>query len=410
MTLHYRFASADDIGDVARLSAHSFPGPSRDAAWWEEQLQHPRYGGGAEIILLGQENGRTVASLQAHPLTQWISGNSLSVCGIGTVAMSPVHRRRRYAGELMTAALRAARERGDQASALYPFRVSFYQKLGYGQAGAALQYQIPPDMLPDSPERLRVELLGDSARSEALVLYHRWAQTQTGQVERTERIWNHLCSAPDRLLVAYRASDGSLNGYALVTYHPMRPQRYLEVDELVWLTSDARRGLYGWLASLSDQWEQIVLRALPSHGLGDWIREPRLPHSTAPHWGLWAPGATLMMGPMFRLLDLPNAWERRRIQEAQSLTVNLELTDQQITENDGSWRLRLENGRAAIDRSGSAELTLRTDVSTLSRLYIASLSPTAALEANLLECDRPELLSRLGAALALPEPWMFDKF
>lgn len=412
-TLQYRFAGADEIPDVSRLVAHSFPGAARPPAWWQDQLREPLYGGGPDTLFLGAEAGRTVAALQLHPLRQWIAGEALPVAGVGTVAISPTHRRRRLGAELVTAALRAARERGDAGSALYPFRTSFYQKLGYGIAGEVLQYQVPPSALPDSAERRLVELLeGDNARREALELYGQWAREQTGQLERGERVWTHLCTAPDRALLGFRARGGGLEGYCLVVYRTdlPRPKRYLEVEELVWTSPEARRGLYGWLASLGDQWEQLLIRALPSHRFLDWIAEPRLPHGAAPNWGLWAPGATLLLGPMFRLVDMQAAWTSRRVPPGAPLTLGLEVADAQIEENRGGWRLVFDGGRVLVEREARADLTLRLSVSTLSRLFIGSLSPTAGLDAGLLGCDRPNLLPSLDAALALPEPWTFDRF
>jgi predicted acetyltransferase len=412
-TLHYSFAATDELPDAARLIAHSFPGPSRPLAWLESQLRSPVWGGGAETLLLGRDGARIVAACQVHPLRQWVAGSRLPCCGIGTVAISPTYRRRSLGAELMTEALRASRERGDVASALYPFRVSFYQKLGYGQAGEVLQYQIPPQNLPDSPERTRVELLDtDDARAEALELYSDWMRGQNGQLERPPRLWRELVGEHDRCLAGYRGADGRLEGYALLVYRPDLPraERYVEVDELVSTTVAARRGLYAWLASLSDQWEQILMRALPAERLGDAIREPRLPAGTAPLWRLWAPAAVLLHGTMFRLLDLKAAWQQRTVAAASDLTVKLEVEDAQLANNAGSWILSLRDGSTTVEASGRPQLTLRLNISTLSRLYISSLRPTAALHAGLLECDRPELLPALDAALALTEPWTFDRF
>ena len=410
--LQCRFARTEEIGDVAKLVAHSFPGATRSPAWWHEQLRDPRFGGGAGTLLVGFSGDRLVAACQVHPLRQWIGGEAFAVAGIGTVAISPAHRKRRFGASLVVAALLAARERGDVASALYPFRTSFYQKLGYGAAGFAEQWQVSPAMLLDSPERLRVELLDDAARAEALELYGTWVVGQTGQLERTERMWTHICAAPERALFGYRDTAGALAGYALATYRTDLPRatRYLEVDELVWTTAAARRGLFAWLASLGDQWEQLLIRTLPSHRLADRIREPRLPLNSAPDWSLWAPAATLMMGPMFRLLDVHTAWQRRTVNAGRPLTVALELEDAHIDANRGRWRLAFEDGRTTVERAAAADLTLHLDVSTLSRLFIAALSPSAALDAELLRCDHAERLPELDAVLALPEPWTFDRF
>jgi predicted acetyltransferase len=413
-SLSYRFARPEEIQEVGRLVAHSFPGQHRTPGWWYEQLRDPTYGGGAETLLVGEEGGRLVAACQVHPLRQWVAGSPIETAGVGTVAIAPTHRKRRLGAELVKNALRAARERGDVASALYPFRVSFYRKLGYGNAGEAQQYLVPPEALPDSSERARVEVLGSEVeRVEALALYRRWARGETGQLERSDRMLTELATATDRALFGYRSAGGQLEGYALVHYRAdLPPQtRYLEVDELVWTTADARKGLYGWLSSLGDQWQRILLRARSADRLGDWLREPRLPWGDAPGWGLWSGAATLMMGPMFRLVDVRRAWEGRRVVPTEPLTLAMRVTDAQLPENDGEWLLHLADGRVAVERGArAADLTLTLDVSTLSRLFIAAIPPSAALGAELLECDRPDLLSRLDEALRLPEPWTWDRF
>lgn len=413
-TLHCHFARSDQIPEVGRLVAHSFPGATRTPAWWDEQLRDPRFGGGAETLLVGAAAGRIVAACQLHPLRQWIGGTALDIAGVGTVAISPTHRKQRLAGELLVAALHAARARGDVASALYPFRVSFYHRLGYGNAGTALQWQVPPSSLPDAPERLSVEALeGGHERDEALALYNEWARRQTGQMARGGRVWTHLCTLPGRALFGYRTAGGDLEGYAFVTYRVDLPRasRYLEVDELVWMTDAARRGLYGWLASLGDQWEQLLIRALPEQRLDNWLKEPRLPHDAAPAWGLWAPAATLLMGPMFRLLDITAAWQQRRVAgNVASFTVACDVHDAQIAENHGRWRLTFDAGRVHVERDAAADAALRLDIGTLSRLYIGALSASAGVSAGLIACDRPDLLASLDTALALPEPWTFDRF
>ncbi|MEO5511254.1 MAG: GNAT family N-acetyltransferase [Longimicrobiales bacterium] len=413
-TLQYRFARPEEIPAVARMVAHSFPGAARSREWWHEQLADPVYGGGHDTLLTGWKDDRVVAALQLHPVRQWIGGKLLPVAAVGTVSIAPTHRKQGLAADLMTAALRAAHDRGDVGSSLYPFRSSFYQKLGYGQSGEALQYQIAPSLLPDSDERMSVELIDtDEGRAEVLSYYGAWAREQTGQLERTTRLWTHLADAADHALVGYRPSPGApLEGYALVAYRPDLPraERYIEVEELVWTTPGARRGLYGWLASLADQWDRVVIRALPSHRLGDWIREVRLPVLGVPLWGLWRPGAALMMGTMFRLVNAEAAFEDRPA--AGSVSVGLEVVDDQLSSNAGSWRLLCDGGRASLTRTGasSVDATLRLDVSTLSRLFVSSLKATDALTAGLLECDNASVLPQLDAALALPEPWTFDRF
>ena len=408
--MQFRFARPDEVTDVAHLVAHSFVGRTLD--FWSEQLRDPPQGGGVQALLVGHADGALVASLQLLPLRQWIGGTALPVAGVGTVTVSPTHRRKGIAAALMTRALRAARERGDLGSALYAFRNSFYQKLGYGAAGIALQYLVPPEALPESAERARVERIEGEQRNEALALYNGWIQTQNGQIERTARMWEHAYSAPNTAMLGYRNGSGELEGYGLVVYRADLPvnERFLEVNELVWTTAAARSGMFGWLASLGDQWQRILIRALPSHHLGEILRDPLLPRGSAPLWGLYVPAATQLIGPMFRLLDVGAAWRVRHVQGVQPQSVGLHVVDGEISENSGDWRLTLENGAAEVARGAARDSELRMDISTLSRLYIGALQPSVAYQAGLLECDRPETLGALDAALALPEPWTFERF
>ena len=416
MSVTFRFLQLDELPAVARLITHSFPHHTRTAEWWTEQLRDTLYGGGPEVIWVGEEEGRIVAACQLHRLRQWVAGAALPVMGMATVTIAPTHRRRGIAGALVASGLAAARERGEVASALYPFRTSFYRKLGYGAAGEVIQYRAAPEAFASGAGHSRVEMAETgAARAEVRDLYRRWAATQTGQMVRGERIWEHLLATPDRAVALHRDADGAATGYALLAYRVDLPiaERFLEVEEIAWLDAAARRALLAWLGSLGDQWRQIVIRALPAHRLEESIQEPRLPPGGEPGWGLWFPAATVLRGPMFRLLDLASAWRLRAVRPDAALTLALDVQDTQLPGNAGLWRLRLESGRVVVERTDDdeAELTLRLDIETLSRLYIGDLTPSDAVRRDLAAILRgPERLGELDRALALPRPWTFDRF
>jgi predicted acetyltransferase len=407
----FRLVRDEEISEAARLVGHSFVGRTQE--YLEDFLRNGPYGG-PEVLWVGEEDGRLTSACHLLSFHQWVGGARLPIMGLAMVSVSPVHRRRRVAGRLVTAGLRHALERGDVASALYPFRVGFYQDLGYGLAGDAHQYLLPPEQFPDSPERLRVQLVhSEEDRREVRELYERWAPQQNGQLERHDGHWRRLWEG-ERAGMIYRGEHGEPEGYAIVRYRTdLQPvERFLEVEERVWLTPAARRAMYAWLGTLGDQWRLIAYRAHPDEGLAEVVREPRLPLGSAPGWGIWFPSATLLVGPMFRILDLPGAWAERRVAPETALTVGLEVHDAQLPENAGPWRLRLEHGRVAVERSTASgvDVSLRLPVDVLSRLFIGALTPSAAAEVGLVECDRPERLTALDAALRLPRPWTFDRF
>lgn len=414
MSIAFRFARPEDLDEVIHLVGHSFPGVARTPESWKERFSETSYGDGPEILWVGEDSRGLVASCQLHRIAHWISGVEMSAMGLGTVAMAPTHRQRGLGGRLVETALHAAHERGDLLTSLYPFRASFYGRLGYGMAGEAYQHHLPTAALPASEERDRIEIMrGEAGLAEVRELYVAWAPTQTGQVRRTERLWREMALGPDRILVGYRGRGGRLEGYALATYPMQLPpdDRYLSVDEHAWLTPEARRGLYGWLASLGDQWRAVVLRTLPEHRLTDWLREPRLGGGRVPSWGLWFPSAAVMGGPMLRLLDLEGAWRIRRVDPEAALTLALDVQDAQLAGNAGRWRMRLEGGAVEVGRGeGPADVTLSLDVQTLSRIFVGAIPPAAAVEAGLAVAEGAGRLEELARALRLPQPWTFDRY
>jgi predicted acetyltransferase len=415
----FRTAHADDVPALARLIKHSFPGPTRTPEWLRARIETPVFGGGPETAWMAEQDGRPVAVCQLHPLAQWIAGVRFACMGLGTVAISPAHRRRGLAGRLVASALRHARERGDTVSALYPFRIRFYERLGYGLAGEALQYRFAPELLPDAPERAGIRLVEtESQRAEVRALYEAWVRAQSGQVERTDAMWRDgFWEVDDTAVVLYRAPDGRAEGYARARYRTDLPpaERFLEIEERVWLSRAAQRAIYAWIASLGDQWQSVLYRAHPAEGFENYLRETRMSLGSAPQWGLWFGAATLMRGPMFRLLDVPAAWAARPVNDTGTpLVLRLEVSDREIPENDGPWRMRIADGRVEVEpwrgEGSAADATLALPVSTLSRLFVGDLAPSMAVAAGHASIDHDAALPSLDAVLRLPKPWTFERF
>jgi predicted acetyltransferase len=337
--------------------------------------------------------------------------------GLAGVAISPTHRRRGLAQRMLTAGFEHARERGDCGSALFPFRASFYEDLGYGLAGEAHQYQLPPSLLPDDKaERLKVRLVDTDEDLEAMkAVYAEAARLhQTGQLDRTDRSWKGSWGDDAHAGVVYWNDDGVPEGYCIVRYRADLPldRRYLEVEERAWLTIPAQRGIYAWLSTLGDQWREITYRAHPEEGFGDRIKEPRLPLLQAPSWKLWFPSATLLRGPMFRVLDVAEALHNRTLATEAELTLKLEVEDAQIPENRGPWKVRMEGGAFRVEPyiGGRVDASLTMPIQTLSRIFIGALAPWQALSGGLATLDGSDVVKMLDRAFEVPKPWTFDKF
>lgn len=410
----FRPARPDEVDAVAAVVSHSFPSPDRGRGWWRDYLIRGPHGGPSSIWI-AEDGGEIAGACLLLSMRQWISGVAMPMMGLGVVTTALTHRRRGVAGRMVEAGLRKARERGDLVSALYPFRVAYYGGLGYGLAGETHRYVLPPTSLPDSPDdRRRMRLVRTPADRKTLQeLYARGARLQTGQVERSEHAWGYVLEGDERAALLYVAEGGQAEGYVVVRYRADLPitDRLLEVEERMWLTPAARRGIYGWLSSMGDQWPRVGYNAHPGERFEDVIAEPRLPPGAAGGWHLWFPSATLLRGPMFRLLNVPAALSARNYALVDDFAVELTVDDPQLPANSGPWRVAVSGGRARVEESGGpADATVRIPVRELSRVFVGALRLTDAIADGTASIDDPLLARTIDSAFDVPQPWTFERF
>lgn len=409
-----RPARPDELPDLARLVAHSFPGPGRSPTYWQAQLAEGPYGGW-EALWVGEEDGRPVAVCQLLPLRQWVGGALLPMTGVGTVTVAPTHRRRGLAYRLLAEGLAYARERGDVLAALYPFSVRYYAKLGFAPVGEAWQVLVPPDALPDMADA-PVELVTDEAQRQAVqTVYEAVAPRANGWLDRTAAMWEHWWTQEEggaTLLV--RDRSGAPTGYARLRYRADLPpsERRLEVEERVAQDASADAALLAALARLGDQWPAVLLRAHPEERVLDRLREPRWPAGALPPFGLWFPAAVVLLGPMSRVLDVPAAWAARTAPPELRLRLRLEVEDPVLPANAGPWALEVAEGRidVAPAREGRVDAQLRLPVGTLARLLTGDLALPDAVHRGLVHLDPLEAAPRLAGLFPGPRPWLWDRF
>ncbi len=344
-TTPLRRATPDDIAALAELWALAFPG-KRTAADRAEALRDGGPWGGWEDCWLVESNGRVDGALRTLSLTVRVFGRPLPVLGVAGVAVAP-HARRRGLGSAMTrAALRIGRDRGDLLSALYPFRVDFYARLGFGLAGELHRYRFPPEGLPLFPGMERVERISSSGE-ELPGIHEALGPLCHGHVVRSARRWEAvLQNAPIAFGIrrpAWGTGGGggpaAWSGYLLGRVARLSGGRghAFRIAELLVEDGDAYRAALGWLAAQRDAWREVTYDARPGERFEQVLANPRLP-GTGSTRELWFQSATVLRGPMVRILDVPGVLGRLGASEGTGLA----LVDPELPENTGRWRVGAE--------------------------------------------------------------------
>ena len=84
-----------------------------------------------DTCLVLYEDEKPVSGLICKPILQNVRGVLKDMCGISEVATHPEGRRKGYAKKLMKLSFEKMKESNQGFSTLYPFKESFYERLGY---------------------------------------------------------------------------------------------------------------------------------------------------------------------------------------------------------------------------------------------------------------------------------------
>jgi predicted acetyltransferase len=406
--LRYRPARRTDVETLAELGLLAYRVSSLEKRR-EFYTDHPRFS--LRDVRVGELDGQIVASLVLYPLVAWVRGQRVPFTGVGSVAVSPEHRRRGLGEALMRSALREIRQHGSAFSALYAFRGSYYRKLGYGVIEVVHQLAVSPANLPASEEARRVRRLLLPDRPAVEALYERVAPQGHFALERTPAWWaRRLWDYPGDWVVYEGRRRGQIEGYLhyeIDTTHGAF-RLGLTLTEFLAATPEARRGLVGYLASLADQVQEIH-HAAPADNL--WLATLRTAQNLRPgaEIGLLLDTGGVAHGAMLRVTDVKAGLERFPVAPNARGEIVLEVEDAVLPQNARAWRVAAREGRLHVSappgrpggrgrRAGGPRLRVPADL--LGPLLAGTLSATGAAAAGLVES---------GGAAEILEPWFRAK-
>jgi predicted acetyltransferase len=333
-------AMAEAIYTLDSYAFHASP-PFPDKAEPLEiirQLQGVRY-----FAVL--EKGQVAAGVAATQMTQNVRGKIFPAHGIWGVVTQPQARRKGYSRQAMAQMLSAQRECGQVFSCLYPFRESFYNRMGYINFPQPRFVRFNPQNLApllkmDLPGE--IETVSISEGYAAYRAFQRQVQTHTHgmavfEYDRKEiPIKNHFWMAKAMI-------DDQLEGLMLydlrgdeVTHFQLRARRFS------YLTATARYLLLSWIARHIDQADQAEL-LLPADDYPEtWLED--LKPEIKPIFAV----------PMGRVLDLARL---------QGLPVGpgrfaAEVKDPLCPWNEQIWEFESVHGELHVNRAKQADCRL----------------------------------------------------
>jgi predicted acetyltransferase len=151
MSMKLRWAGRESIDTIADARMRCYGNAPADRAVFLKRTENDRFADGD--VLLMEDGGAVVGTATHLSLELCVRGGRVPCQGVAWVGTVRSHRRRRVNGQgiastVVNALLDRARERGDVATALMPFRSSFYEHFGYGTVERQNQWTVPLSILP----------------------------------------------------------------------------------------------------------------------------------------------------------------------------------------------------------------------------------------------------------------------
>jgi predicted acetyltransferase len=287
------------------------------------------------------EDSAPVATAAGTPLTQQVRGAMFPAGGILGVVTHPARRNRGHSREVLTRVLEVFREEGRPLSCLYPFRESFYERLGYvtfPQYRAARFHTSALERLakPDLGGTVDLVLIGegyDAYRDYLRRLQQRVHGFALHEEEQRES------AQQNRSWLALARLDGQVVG---VMVYQIRGEKIadfaLRILRFYYDTSQARYLLLQWIAQHSGQANQVEMWLPPYELPETWLADLRVATEVP-----WFP-------PMGRIVDVAGLDSM----QIGSGRFSAQIHDRICTWNEGVWQFESEGGTLAIRRRSAA--------------------------------------------------------
>ena len=326
-----------------RLDNYAFsptpPFPNREE--WEGRVQ-TRIGPQYYALF---EDGQGVAIAACPTLTQNARGAIFKMAGVADVSTHPGARRKGYIRMLMRACFREMQAQGYVLSSLYPFRESFYERLGYVTFAQSQQVifqaaDLRPLLKKDLGGEMELVLIGEGYAT--YLGYVRQMQTGTHgmgvfidpQTESAQanRAWLLLAKSGGETigLMSYTIKGDEMMNYTFQAtrfYHRTAQAKYLLLE---------------WIARHVDQAGNARLWLPAYEQPNTWLADlrPKI--------------EPVFVAPMGRVLDVSGI----NGMETGPGNFCAQIVDPDCPWNNGTWKFESDSGKLTISPAQSADCTL----------------------------------------------------
>lgn len=410
MALQLRWVGADEIDRVAEARMLSYASGRRELESFQKNIrEEPRSGPGD--WLLAERDGAAVGTSTALPLWMWARGGRVRCQGVAFVGTIKTARRKvgsepGIGTALMRETIRAGRERGFVASALMPFRASYYEHFGYGIVERRRVWTVPLTIAPDGDfETIRFYRADDF--NALLECRQRLAERGQCDIERSGEQWQrYVAGAEAGFLVVDRDGSGPVRGWMMLEHgHEGGLDTARAAWDFGWEDAATLKRFLCFLSSLKDQYRFAQVQLPADVPLNLLLKEKQMTHRVSKnHPNADSRPFTRMQ---VRVLDHRSFLESMRVREDARGSAVVAVHE---PEGDvAAFRIELGGGRIVVTAS-SASAQVRCAAAEWAMIACGELKASAMTELGLIEVEDRAALAALDVLGEGPAPYCREYF
>ena len=291
------------------------------------------------------EEVKPISVAASTAMTQNMRGKLYSASGVWGVATDPAVRRKGYCRQVMASLLAAEHETGKVFSNLYPFRESFYERLGYVSYPLTKVAKLTPSSLSpilkmDFPGEIDLKLIGEAFETYREYLAE-MQQTRHGMAFFT--VGDKAAANRNLSWAALAKFDGKIEGLMLYRLLGEEVKKFNFMTlRFYYKTSRARYLLLNWIARHVDQADRVEL----------WLPEDEYPE-------LWLADIEVKVESAIR----PAMNRILYVEKIGGMNVgkgcfSAKIIDPLCPWNEGIWRFESHNSRLHVEKTSNADCEL----------------------------------------------------
>lgn len=313
------------------------------------------------------EDEKVIGCVGAFPYPVYFDGHVVNMSGIGGVCTLPEYRRQGVIRKCFETIFPYMKDQKQLFSVLYPFYIDYYRQFGYELFGKITTFETPLKDIPKVPVTGTILSYTESRLKDIEQIYIQFASQYNLAVQRRTVDWKRLTNLnpPEQQIFGYVYYDNQKTPKGYVFFH-----KEIEQNEAIMVCSQTFRP-YEFCFTDQESFLQLLQFLQNFHNYYQKLRF-QTPESIDVSY-LFPNGVSEKHSTpvMLRAIDVEEIFKIAKYQGSRKAFI--EIQDQQIPDNCGTWEVCFENGSAVtVLRHQDKPADIRLSIGAFSSLIVGT--------------------------------------